>query len=67
MSNNALNYVAQLLNNKGDVNDWETTSLMHLIDSILASWKINFLDDKGNSINLCIFDCYLIKKSNIYN
>ena len=61
VSNNALNYVVQLLDNKGDFKNWETTSLMHLIDSIPVFWKINILDDKGNSINLCIFDCHLSK------
>ena len=40
---------------------------MQLIDSsIPVSWKINNMDDKGNSINLCIFDCLLIKDSQIY-
>lgn len=67
LSSDALNYVAQLLDNKGEIKNWETTSLMQLIDSIPVSCKINILDGKGNSVNLCVFDCHLIKKSNIYN
>ena len=73
MSNNGLNYVGQLLDNNGETKDWETIKLefnlenkfyfpwMQMIDSIPLSWKINIFNDKGKSINLCIFECHLIK------
>ena len=77
MSNNGLNYVVQLSDINGEVKNWETIQLelnlenkfyfswRQLIDSILLSRKRDILDDKSNSINLCICDCHLIKKSNI--
>ena len=73
MSNNGLNYVGQLLDNNGETKDCETIKLefnlenkfyfswMQMIDSIPLSWKINIFNDKGKSINLCIFECHLIK------
>ena len=75
MPSNGLNYVAQLFDDNGEIKDWEIIKLefnlenkfylfwIQLIDSIPVSWKRNILDDKGNSINLCVFECHLIKKS----
>ena len=74
MSNNGLNDVGQLFDNNGEIKDRETIKLefncenefyfpwIKLIDSIPVPLKRKILDDKGNSINLCIFDCHLIKK-----
>ena len=43
-------------------------SCMQLIDSLSVFWKKNIMDDKGKSINPCIFDfhfkIYVIKRLN---
>ena len=74
MSNSGLNYVGQLFDNNEEIKDWNTIELqcnledkfyfswLQLFGSITVSWKINFMDGRGNSINLCIFECHLIKK-----
>ena len=74
MSNSGLNYVGQLFDNNEEIKDWNTIKLqcnledkfyfswLQLFGSITVSWKINFMDGRGNSINLCIFECHLIKK-----
>ena len=78
MSNSGLNYVGQLFDNDGEIKDYKSSKLefnledkfyfswMQLIDSIPLFWKINIMDLKGNSIDLCIFDCHVIKKSQNY-
>ena len=79
MSNNSFYHLGQILDNKGEIKDWEAIKLefnlenkvyfswMQLIKTIPVTWKRNIVNNKGNSINLCIFDCRIIKKSNLIN
>ena len=58
MSSNGLNYVGQLFDNNGEIEDWNTIKLefnlenkfyfswMQLIDSIPVSWKRNIMVTK---------------------
>ena len=74
MSNSGLNHVGQLFDNNEEIKDWNTIELqcnledkfyfswLQLFGSITLSLKRHFMDGRGNSINLCIFECHLIKK-----
>ena len=39
---------------------------IQLTDALPKLWKESILNSIGNSINLCIFDCHLIEKNNLY-
>ena len=39
---------------------------IQLTDALPKLWKESILSSIGNSINLCIFDCHLIEKNNLY-
>ena len=64
MSSNGLNYVGQLFDNNGEIEDWNTIKLefnlenkfyfswMQLIDSIPVSWKRNIMVTKVTQLIL---------------
>ena len=39
---------------------------MQLINVLPCSWKRKILQNRGNSINLCVYDSHLSKNSQVY-